>query len=443
MELDKDKVGSLLLKFSIPAIAGMVANALYNVVDRMYIGHGVSAIAFSSLTVTMPLAMIVMAFAMLVGFGSAPLISINLGRHDKDAAEKVVGNGIMLLLIVSVFLTVFGMLFIHPLLLLFGGSEATLSYAEDYMNIIFGGVAFQVVGFGMTHMMRASGNPRASMYTMLVGAGLNCILDPIFIFGFKWGIQGAAYATILSQLVSMLYVLSYFLGPKSHLRIRPRYFRLEAHIVWRILSVGVSSFATQLANSAVFTVANSQIMRHGGDLAMGAMGLINSFAMLFMMPVFGLSHGSQPIIGYNYGAERFDRVRETLRYTLSTAFVFGLVGWLLVQFATDLVILMFTTDPDLTATTRGAIRTYLFTLPIIGPQLLGAVFFQAIGQARKALILSMLRQVIILIPMYLLLPRWWGLDGVWRAAPITDALAFCVTAYVFGSNIMRLKPSTV
>lgn len=438
MDLGRDPIPALLMRFSIPAITGMVVNALYNVVDRIFIGQGVGPVAFSSLTVTAPLSVIILAFAMLVGFGCAPLISISLGRQDKEAAERIVGNGLTLLVVLSILIAVLGILFMHPILVFLGGSEDTLGYAEAYMRIIYYGVVFQMVGFGMTHMMRASGNPRASMNTMLLGAVMNIILDPIFIFGFGWGVEGAAYATIISQFASMVYVLNYFMGKKSVLAIRGRHLNATPRQVWRIFSVGVSSFATQIAASVVIAVANRQIQLHGGDTALGAMGIITSFGMLFLMPVFGLNQGAQPIVGYNFGAERFDRVKQTLKYTLTAAGAICLVGWLAVELAPGVVIRLFTQDPELAEASRLALRVFFLLLPTIGPQILCTVFFQAIGRARMALTLSMLRQVIILIPMYLLLPRYFGILGVWLAGPVTDCLAFVITMWVFTVNIRKL-----
>ncbi len=438
MDLEHDRIPSLLAKFSIPAITGMVVNALYNVVDRIFIGQGVGSTAFSSLTVTMPLAIVILAFAMLVGIGCAPLISIALGEKRKDEAERVLGNGIALLVILSLLITAAGLAFMHPVLIFLGGSEETLGYAEEYMRVIYCGVIFQMLGFGMIHMMRASGNPRASMQTMLLGAILNTLLDPVFIFWFGWGIRGAAYATIIAQAASMLYVLYYFMGPKSHLTIHPKYFRVTPGHAWRIFSVGVSAFATQIGSCLVIAVANQQIRTHGGDAALGAMGIINSFAMLFLMPVFGLNQGAQPIVGYNYGAKQYDRVRLTLKYTGRISALICLLGWLVVESAPGLVIGLFTQDAELSRSAWSALRIFFMFLPLVGPQIIFTVYFQAIGQAKRALWLSMLRQIIILIPMYLLLPRFFGLTGVWLAAPVTDCLSFVITLAVFSVNIRRL-----
>ncbi len=443
MNLAEEKVSKLLLRFSIPAIIGMMVNALYSVVDRIYISRGVGTEAFSSLTVAMPITFILMAFGMLVGFGAAALISIKLGEGKKEEAENILGNGFMLLVLISIFTTVIFLIFLKPLLLLFGATENTLGYAKDFMFIIIAGSIFQIVGFGMNNMLRSVGKPKQAMITMLIGAILNgVILEPLFIFVFHWGIKGSAAGTVIAQAVSMIWVLSYFFNKKSMIRVHKKYLKLKTSIILKIFSIGMSSFAMQVAGSIVGAVANYQLVKYGGDLALGAFGLLNSVAMLFMMPIFGINQGSQPIIGFNYGAGRYDRVKEVLKYTVTAATLVCIFCWAMVEFAPIVLIHFFTEDQALTEIAKNGMRIMLFTMPIVGVQVICSSFFQAIGQATTALVLGLLRQVILLIPLLLIVPTFLQLNGVWLSGPIGDFISAIVTVIVFYNTIKKMKMNT-
>ncbi|MBV1821632.1 MATE family efflux transporter, partial [Coprococcus sp. MSK.21.13] len=315
-QLGEEKVGTLLFKFSLPAIVGMLVNALYNMVDRVFIGRGVGALAISGLAVGFPLSIINMAFGMLIGIGSSTMISIKLGEKKKDEAERILGNALVLIILISICLSIIGLIFLDDILKIFGASQETLPYARDYMKYIMAGALLQNIGFGMNNIIRAEGNPKIAMATMLIGAIINTILDPIFIFVFKMGIKGAAIATIFAQTVSSIWVLYYFFSGKSTLKIKRENLSLHKGTIKTIMSIGISPFSMQIAASLVTTILNKNLLTYGGDLAVGAMGIINSISMLFFMPMFGINQGMQPIIGYNYGAKQYKRVRKTLKLAI-------------------------------------------------------------------------------------------------------------------------------
>ena len=426
-QLGEARVSQLLLKFSIPAITGMVVNALYNVVDRIFIGQGIGRNGIAGITVAFPLMTVMMALAMLIGLGATALISIRLGEQREEDAELILGNAMVCLIGIAVMVTTFGLIFINPLLKLFGASAAVLPYARDYLRVILLGEIFMSIGFGMNHCIRAEGNPKVAMSTMLLGAILNTILDPIFIFNFGWGIKGAAWATIISQAASAVWVLAYFLRQKSHLKIHTKNLKLKLAVVREITALGSAPFLMQMAASVIGVILNNSLIRYGGDLAISAMGIVNSIGMLFLMPIFGINQGAQPIIGYNYGAEKFDRVKKTLKLAIAAATLVVLVGFAMVfLFPESLARLFSKRDPELIAFASRAMRIFLSMLPIIGFQIVGANYFQAVGKPRQSMILSLSRQVLLLIPALLILPRFFGINGVFYAGPVSD----------FGSSVI-------
>ncbi len=442
-KLGEESIGKLLLSFSIPAIIGMLVNALYNVVDRIFIGRGVSGTAIGALYVGMPISLILMAFAMLIGIGGNTLVSIRLGQDRKEDADRIAGNAVILLAIISVVIAALGLIFLEPLLKMLGASESNLQYAMDYLRIILIGAPFQAVGFGMNNFIRGEGNPKIAMMTMLIGAILNTILDPIFIFVFKMGVEGAALATIISQAVSAIWVMRYFLSGKSMLTIKKEYLKLKWPIFKEIVSIGFSPFSMQLAASMVTILLNNNLQKYGGDLATSSMGVIQSVAMMILMPMFGINQGAQPIIGYNYGAEKFDRVRKTLGYAIIGATVISILGFLATQFFTKSIIELFISDPgDLDKILGIAIpgmKTYLMMLPVIGFQVMSASFFQAIGKPKHSAFLSLSRQVIVLIPALIILPNFYGLKGIWMAGPIADAMSSIITGVLLFVFLKQLK----
>lgn len=426
-QLGEGKISSLLLKFSIPAVTGMLVNALYNVVDTIFVGNGVGPLGIAGLTLGFPIMLVIMGFAMLVGIGATSLISIRLGQQRKEEAELIVGNAMILLILLSIVISLSGLIFINPILQLFGASEAVLPYAKDYLNIILWGAVFQSIGFGMNNFIRAEGSPHTAMYTMLIGAILNTILDPLFIFGFGWGVKGAAIATILSQAVSMIWVLYYFLGKKSLLKIRLKNLKLKAQVVGGIFAIGAAPFAMQIAASVITTILNKSLGIYGGDLAISGMGIVNRIAMLILMPVFGINQGAQPIIGYNYGALKFDRVKKTLILAISAATVVAVIGFTATRLFPGQLIGLFNQDPVLLAFGTKALYIFLFFLPVIGFQIVSANYFQAVGKPKQAAFLSLSRQVVVLIPALLILPKFYGLDGVLMAGPVSDIVSSVIT----------------
>ncbi|SKA96645.1 putative efflux protein, MATE family [Caloramator quimbayensis] len=439
-QLGEEKVGKLLLKFSIPAIVGMIVNALYNIVDRIFVGQGVGSLAISGIAITFPITTVIMAFGMLVGIGSAALVSIRLGQKRRDEAEEIVGNALVLLIIISSLLMIFGLIFERRILRSFGAGDAVIKYAQDYITIILSGVIFQSVGFGMNNLIRADANPKNAMFTMLIGAVTNTILDPVFIFVFHMGIKGAAIATIISQALSAVWVLSYFFSKRSMLKIHRKNLRLKKNIILSIFSIGMSPFSMQLAASVVTIILNRSLVKYGGDIAVAAMGIINSISMLILMPIFGINQGAQPIIGYNYGAQKYDRVKHTLKLAILAATTICTIGFVAVQLFPVAIISIFNrTDKELIKIGSNGLRIFLSMLPIIGFQIVSSNYFQAVGKPKHSMFLSLSRQVIILIPLLLILPRIFKLKGVWLAGPTADFLSSLLTATFLMFEIRNLK----
>lgn len=438
-QLGEEKVGTLLFKFSLPAIVGMLVNALYNMVDRVFIGRGVGALAISGLAVGFPLSIINMAFGMLIGIGSSTMISIKLGEKKKDEAERILGNALILIILISICLSIIGLIFLDDILKIFGASQETLPYARDYMKYIMAGALLQNIGFGMNNIIRAEGNPKIAMATMLIGAIINTILDPIFIFVFKMGIKGAAIATIFAQTVSSIWVLYYFFSGKSTLKIKRENLSLHKGTIKTIMSIGISPFSMQIAASLVTTILNKNLLTYGGDLAVGAMGIINSISMLFFMPMFGINQGMQPIIGYNYGAKQYKRVRKTLKLAIMASVTIATIGFIVVEVFPTALIKIFNSDEQLVSIGTHGIRIFLSLLPIIGFQVVSSNYFQAVGKAKIAIFLSLSRQFIFLIPMLIILPLMFGLNGVWIVGPVSDILAALVTMFFLYKDMNQLR----
>lgn len=427
--LGQEKILPLLLSFSIPAIIGMLVQALYNVVDRIFVGQGVGPLGLAGLTVVFPVMLVQMAFSMLIGLGATALISIRLGEDRKEDAERIMANAVGMLLFISLGVTVLGITFLEPLVRLLGASGAVLPYARDYLSVILYGSVFQSISFGLNHMIRAQGNPKIAMATMLIGAITNIVLDPIFIFVLGWGVAGAAVATVISQVVSAVWVLAFFLRGKSQLRLDLRsVHKIQWPVVLQIISIGFAPFAMQLAASIQNLILNQSLATYGGDLAISAMGIVFSVNTLFMMPIFGINQGSQPIMGFNYGAKKYDRVKETFRYSLIGATILVTLGFLATRLIpVQLVSLFGSQDAELMDLGVRAMKTIMMLFPIIGLQIVGASFFQALGKPKKSAFLSLSRQVLLLIPFLLILPRFFGLLGVFLAYPVADGGSTIVT----------------
>ncbi|RRD96256.1 MATE family efflux transporter [Clostridiales bacterium COT073_COT-073] len=440
LELKNAPVYRLLLKYSIPAIVGMIVNALYNIVDRMFIGNMVKdPLAMSGIGLIFPVMLVIFGFCMLIGIGGSSRISIALGENNPEKAHHLLGNmATMIITIMSSLLVVIS-IFKVPILYFIGASSDTINYASDYLQIILFGIIFQGFSYSFNTVMRAEGNPKKAMYTMLIGAGANIILDPIFIGPLGLGIQGAAWATIVSQLISNTWVMSHFFSKDSVLKFQRKYLRPDWELIKSIITIGMAPFIMQIAASSISAIANNSLRFYGGDLAIGAVTIVNSIAAFVVMPVFGINQGAQPIIGFNYGAKQFDRVKETWKLAAIAATIIVSTGFLLVQLFPELLIRTFTPNPELIAIGSSGMRKLMMFLPIIGFQIISASYFQAVGKASKAMMLSMLRQVIILIPLLLILPNYWQINGVWFAYPIADFCASIITAIFIFWELKHLK----
>ncbi|MDD2480744.1 MAG: MATE family efflux transporter [Lutispora sp.] len=426
--LGESEIPKLLLKFSVPAIVGMLVNALYNVVDMIFIGRGVGPLGIAGVRMGFPIIIVSMAFSMLIGIGANSLISIRLGQKRKEDAELILGNAMVAMVVIALSLSILGLVFMNPLLRVFGASESVMPYAQDYLSIVLYGAIFQIIGMGMNNFIRGEGNPKIAMVTMLIGAILNTILDPIFIFVFRWGIKGAALATILSQAVSGTWVLYYFFYGNSLLKVRKANLRVKPEILRSIIAIGLAPFSMQLAASVLIIFMNKGLTEYGGDIAVSAMGVINNIAMLFMMTVFGINQGAQPIIGFNYGAKKYDRVKTTLKYAIGAATTVVTIGFILTRLFPTQIIGIFSDDPQLIELGAKGLKRFLIFWPIVGFQVVSSSYFQAVGKAKQSMFLSLSRQVIILIPMIIILPKFLGLIGLFTAGPVADLVSSILTA---------------
>jgi len=443
-ELSEQSIGKLLIKYSIPAIVGMLVNALYNVVDRIFIGNikGIGALAITGVGITMPIVTVLFAFAMLMGIGGTANISIKLGQGKKEEAEKILGNAVSLGIIVGIILMIIGIVFADRLLMTFGGTPSTIPYGRAYIHIILLGTIFSVLGFGFTSMMRADGNPKMAAGTMIVGCLLNIVLDALFIFSFGMGIAGAALATIISQALTACIGIVYFTKGKSHLKLRKANLRLEKKWVKAIVAIGAAPFSMQIAVSLVQVIMNNVLRATGEEMAIGAMTAIVSIIMMVLMPIFGINQGAQPIIGYNYGAKNYKRSKKTALLSMGAASVILFLGFILIQSIPDTLIRMFDGEGTMARVAVPGLRLYSITVPIVGISIIGANYFQAIGKASKAMFLSLLRQVIILIPMILILSKTAGLTGIWLAQPISDFICTLVIISFLVKEFRSYKVAT-
>lgn len=417
----------LLLKFSLPAIVGLLVNALYNVVDSMFVGRGVGDLGLAGVTVCFPIVTIFIACVMLIGMGATALISIRLGAKKQNEAEVIMANALLLFILIGLTLTAVGLIFLKDILAFFGASSRVMPYATDYLRIILLGSVFLAVGTGMNNFIRAEGNPQAAMYTMLIGTVVNIILDYLFIFIFKWGIKGAAAATIVSYAVTSTWVLYYFLSGKSILKIKLINFRPQKIVIGQIIKLGIPTFVIQVTSSIQQLLLNRSLVRYGGDLALAAMGVIMSITTFLVMPAMGISQGAQPIIGFNKGADKYERIKKTLSLAAVSATLVITAGFLVARAWPAQLIGLFNKNPELIAVGVHGMGIFFKLIPLVGIQMLGASYFQAVGKANQATLLGLSRQVLIFIPLLIILPHFWGLEGVWWSAPISDLGAFLLT----------------
>ncbi|MBC2850189.1 MATE family efflux transporter [Cetobacterium sp. 8H] len=440
-EMGEEPISKLLLKFSLPAMVGMFVNALYNIVDRIYIGNipeiGPNAIA--GVGVVFPIMIISIGFCLLIGMGGATNISISLGQKQKDSAEKYLGNATFLAIIfglILTFITIFSMdLYITKL----GTSPITEPYARDYLTIVALGFPFLMAGYVTNAAVRSDGNPKISMITLLLGAITNIILDPIFIFWMGLGVKGAAIATIISQIVSAIWTICYFNSKWSGIKLHFKNLALEWSKVKNIFIIGAGPFVLQMGSSVVTLVLNSSLMKYGGDIAVGAMTIVNAVNTFILMPIFGINQGVQPILGFNYGARKYHRVREAFILAVKGAITISTLGFLTIQLLSKYFIVIFTSNPELLNAASNGLRIFTLMFPVVGFQIIAAVYFQAIGKPKTTMFLSLSRQFIFLIPIVLLFSRLWGVKGIWMAVPCTDILSVVVTFIMTKRELNNLK----
>ncbi len=436
-ELGTKNVWKLLVQYAVPSVIAMTAASVYNITDSIFIGQGVGALAISGLAVTFPFINLAAAFGAMVGVGASTLMSLRLGQKDYEVANKILGNVLLLNITLGILLSVVMLSFLDPILYFFGASYATIPYARDYMVVILLGNVITHMYFGLNALLRASGHPKISMYTTLISVIINLILTPIFIYKFDWGIRGAALATVISQTLMLLWQLKIFTNTNNFIHLQRKAIRFKRKIVFDMLSIGLSPFLMNVTASAVVIIMNQSLLRYGGDNAVGAFGIINRVAFLFPMVVLGLTQGMQPIVGYNYGAGNFSRMNKALKYTIFLATGVTTIGFLIGEFMPRMVASVFTTDEELIGYSVEGLRIVLIFFPIIGFQMASSYFFQSIGMTKKAIFMSLTRQVLFLIPGLLILPSFFGLKGIWYSMPLSDLLSAIVAAFLLASQYKK------
>ncbi len=440
--LEKENISNLLLRLSVPAIIGMMIQATYNITDTIFVGRALGengVYAIGGLAVAFPVQMIIMATALAIGIGGASLISRSIGKNDLDRAERTFGNVILLVFISSIGIIVFGTIYLSPILQAFGATDTILPYSYDYLQIILYGTFFFSFALAVNSIVRAEGNANIAMYSMIISAGLNILLDPLFIFGLGMGIRGAAYATVISQFICALYLIHYYLNGKSIIKFRLKNLKPDFRIINEISAIGISPFVRQGSSSIVVIVLNNVLVIYGGDVSVAVFGIMSRLLMFTIMPVMGIVHGVQPIIGFNYGAKNYDRVIQSVKLSAFVASGISFAGFLLLFLFPEQLMNIFTSDKMLIEEGISAIRISVLALPFVGFQIIGSALYQSIGKARPSFILSMSRQVFFLIPLVIILPRFFELNGVWIAFPISDLLAFALTFTMVSRELKSLN----
>jgi len=437
--LDDDRIGRLLLKLSVPAFFGMFVMTLYNVVDTIFIGHYVGPLGIAGLSIVFPLQMLSMGIGQMTGMGGASLISRLIGTRDVPRAERALGNVITATIILSAIIMVTGLVNTDFWLRLMGSSETILPYARDYMSVILSGMVFPTFAMAINGQVRAEGNARVAMIGMIVGAASNIILDAIFIILLHMGIRGAALATVIAQLISVIYLLSYYFAGNSFLKIRSRNLLLDLTILKAIFAIGVASFARTLAGSLSAILVNRMLVSYGGDYAVSAFGIINRLMMFAIMPGIVIGQGLQPVLGFNYGAGRYDRALKTIKIAMVAATACCILVFTVLYFTPESFVRIFTTDSELIALGTYAGRRIFLTLYLIGIIMVGSLVFQSIGKAKQSFVTAISRPFMFLIPLVFILPRFWHLDGVWLAFPIADALTFLLTLALLIPQMRELR----
>lgn len=425
--LGTENLRKLLISYSVPAIIAQMAASLYNIIDSIFIGQGVGAMAISGLAITLPLMNLAAAFGAMVGVGGSTLVSIKMGQKDQEGATRVLGNEAMLNIIIGAAVGILGLIFMNPILYLFGASDQTLPYARDFMQVLLIGNIFTHIYLGLNSMMRATGNPQKAMYITLMTVAINFMLAPTFIFVFHLGIRGAALATVLSQFVAFCVEIHHFSNAKRYIHFRRFAFRLKSTLVKGIFLIGMAPFVLNIGACLVVIVINHRMGTYGGDYAIGAYGIANKILMLFAMLVLGFNQGMQPIAGYNFGAKLYRRVTGVLKYTIMLATTVMIIAFVVCELFPEEICRAFTTDAKLIKMGALGLRITIATFPIVGFQMVTSNFFQSIGKAFLAVILSSTRQMLFLIPFLIFLPYVWGLNGVWMSLPFADTLAALIS----------------
>ena len=438
-ELGTKPIGKLLTQYAIPAIIAMTASSLYNMVDSVFIGQGVGPLAISGLAITFPFMNLGAAFGAMVGVGASTLISVKLGQKDYPTAQKVLGNVISLNVIIGIAFSILTLLFLDPILYFFGASADTIGYARDYMQIILLGNVVTHMYLGLNAVIRASGHPKLAMYATINTVIINTILDPIFIYGFEWGIRGAAIATVIAQIISLIWQLKILANPNELLHLRKGIYQLQGHIVKNIIAIGLSPFFMNVASCFIVIFINKGLKQYDGDLAIGAYGIVNRLVFICVMIVMGITQGMQPIAGYNYGAQQFNRVTQVLKLAIWGATLVTTLTFLTGEFIPELVVSIFTTDEGLISRAATGFRTVVIFFPIVGFQMVASNFFQSIGLASKAIFLSLTRQLLFLLPMLIILPMFMGAEGIWWSMPISDCLSSIVAAVLLYKQFRVFK----
>ncbi|WP_300723782.1 MATE family efflux transporter [uncultured Alistipes sp.] len=446
MELGTERIRKLLMQYAVPAVVAMTASSLYNMVDSIFIGHGVGPLAISGLALTFPLMNLAAAFGSLVGVGAATLVSMRLGQRDYDTAQRVLGNVVMLNLILGIGFGFVVQLFLDPILYFFGASDATIGYAREYMTVILAGNVVTHMYLGLNSILRASGHPRKAMYATINTVIINAVLDPLFIYGFGWGIRGAAIATILAQVISLMWQFRLLSDRSELIHFRRGIYRLRRKIVRDILAIGMSPFLMNLTACFIVILINKGLKTYGGDLMIGAYGIVNRLAFIFVMIVMGVNQGMQPIAGYNFGARQYDRVLRVLRLTIICAVAVTTAGFIVGEFLPHVAVSLFTTDEELIRLAVEGMRIVFICFPIVGFQMVATNFFQSIGMAGKAIFMSLTRQLLFLLPGLIFLPHffevstpWDGSWGVWCAMPVSDFLATVVAFFMLTYQLRKFR----
>lgn len=431
LELGTKPIGKLLWQYAMPAIIAMTASSLYNMVDSIFIGHGVGALAISGLAITFPLMNLSAAFGAMVGVGASTILSVRLGQKDYAVADRIFGNCLTLKIITGLIFMTICLVWLNPILEFFGATENTLPYARDYMVIILAGNIFTHIYFGQNALLRSIGKPQIAMYSTILTVAINTILDPIFIYVFEWGIRGAAIATVVSQCICLVYQTNIFLNPNTIIRYKRGIYGLRSRVVKDILSIGLAPFLMNCCACLVVIFVNKGLLHYGGDLAVGAYGIVNRVGFIFAMAVMGLNQGMQPIAGYNFGAQQIPRLMKVYYYTMGLATIVCIVAFIIGVGFPETCVKLFTHDAELITIATPAMILYTCTFPIIGFQMVTTNFFQSIGMAKISIFLSLTRQLIFLLPGLIILPLFFKLNGIWYAIPLSDILASVMTAIIF------------